>query len=37
MSKADDSLDLCSVKPFAELSGVTVADAWSAISRCWLI
>lgn len=26
MSKPDDSLDLCSVKTFAELSGVTVEE-----------
>jgi hypothetical protein len=27
MSKADDSLDLCSIKTFAEMSGVTVDEA----------
>ncbi|MCQ4243900.1 hypothetical protein CXK93_19675 [Stutzerimonas decontaminans] len=27
MSKADDSLDLCSIKTFAEMSGVTVEEA----------
>lgn len=27
MSKADNSLDLCSVKTFAEISGVSVEEA----------
>lgn len=27
MSKADDSLDLCSIKTFAEMSGVSVEEA----------
>ena len=27
MSKADDSLDLCSLKTFAEMSGVSVEEA----------
>ena len=32
MSKADDSLDLCSIKTFAEMSGVSVEEAadWAA-------
>ena len=29
MSKADDSLDLCSIKTFAEMSGVSVEEAIS--------
>ena len=27
MSKADDSLDLCSVKTFAEMSGISIEEA----------
>lgn len=27
MSKADDSLDLCSVKTFAEMSGIPIEEA----------
>lgn len=27
MSKKDDSLDLCSIKTFAEMSGVTIEEA----------
>ncbi len=32
MSKADDSLDLCSLKTFAEMGGVSVEEAadWAA-------
>ncbi|WP_395764238.1 hypothetical protein [Stutzerimonas balearica] len=32
MSKADDSLDLCSLKTFAEMSGVSVEEVadWAA-------
>ncbi|MHC3748182.1 MULTISPECIES: hypothetical protein [Stutzerimonas] len=32
MSKADDSLDLCSLKTFAEMSGVSIEEAadWAA-------
>jgi len=33
MSKKDDSLDLCSVKTFAEMSGVSAEEAWEWVAN----